>query len=73
MDCIRGFVNDGDNVAATRRKIAQQNVTMLELMLSQVANLCHYFTQPNQKELGKAYMVILGFNLLADILLTYVT
>ena len=36
----RGFVNDGDGVAQANRKTAQQKVTMLELMLGQVANYC---------------------------------
>ena len=34
----RGFVDDGDNVVAARRKTDQHKVTKLELMLGQVVN-----------------------------------
>lgn len=37
---LRGFVDDGDNVAQANRRTAQQKVTQLELMLGQVANYC---------------------------------
>lgn len=37
---LRGFRDDGDNVAAARRRTAQQKVNQLELMLGQIANYC---------------------------------
>ena len=37
---LRGFVDDTDAVPADKRKTAQQKVTMLELMLGQIANYC---------------------------------
>ena len=37
---LRGFADDTDAVPADKRKTAQQKVTMLELMLGQIANYC---------------------------------
>ena len=37
---LRGFANDGDDVAQAQRRTAQQKVNMLELMLGQIANYC---------------------------------
>lgn len=37
---FRGLTNDRENVAAANRRTAQQKVSMLELMLGQVANYC---------------------------------
>lgn len=36
----RGFVNDGEDVAEASRKTREQKVSMLELMLGQIANYC---------------------------------
>ena len=37
---LRGFVDDGETVPATKRKTASQKVAQLELMLGQIANFC---------------------------------
>ena len=37
---FRGFLDDGNNVDATVRRTAQQKVSLLELMLGQIANYC---------------------------------
>ena len=37
---LRGFEDDTDAIPEARRKTAQQKVTMLELMLGQIANYC---------------------------------
>ena len=37
---LRGFLNDGEDVLEARRKTAEQKVTILELMLGQIANYC---------------------------------
>ncbi|KAL5006931.1 hypothetical protein ScPMuIL_015737, partial [Solemya velum] len=37
---LRGFATDGENIPEARRKTAEQKVTMLELMLGQIANFC---------------------------------
>lgn len=37
---LRGFTDDIDTVPADKRKTAQQKVTLLELMLGQIANYC---------------------------------
>ena len=37
---LRGFANDGSTVDVAVRRTAQQKVTMLELMLGQIANYC---------------------------------
>ena len=36
----RGLVDDGEDIAAARRKTAGQKVSQLELMLGQIANFC---------------------------------
>lgn len=37
---LRGFTDDGDDVAEAQRRTAQQKVNMLELLLGQIANYC---------------------------------
>ena len=37
---VRGFTNDDESVSTSMRRTAQQKVTMLELMLGQIANYC---------------------------------
>jgi hypothetical protein len=37
---LRGFTNDGEDVAENQRQTAQQKVNFLELMLGQIANYC---------------------------------
>ena len=37
---LRGYTDDGETVPAARRRTAVQKVTMLELMLGQIANYC---------------------------------
>ena len=37
---LRGFTNDGEDVAQNSRRTATQKITMLELMLGQIANYC---------------------------------
>lgn len=37
---LRGFTTDGDDVPTARRRTAEQKVSMLELMLGQIANYC---------------------------------
>ena len=39
-DPLRGLANDGSTVPEARRKTAAQKVSILELMLGQIANLC---------------------------------
>ncbi|VDI45492.1 G protein-coupled receptor 125 [Mytilus galloprovincialis] len=36
----RGFLNDGEDVAEANRRTREQKVSMLELMLGQIANYC---------------------------------
>ena len=37
---LRGFTDDGEAIAADKRRTAQQKVNILELMLGQIANFC---------------------------------
>jgi hypothetical protein len=37
---LRGFEDDGEDVPQAKRRTAQQKVTLLELMLGQIANYC---------------------------------
>ena len=37
---LRGFTDDGEDVAEASRLTAQQKVNFLELMLGQIANYC---------------------------------
>ena len=37
---LRGFESDGEDVPAPQRRTAEQKVTHLELLLSQIANFC---------------------------------
>ena len=37
---LRGFIDDDDQVPAAKRRTAQQKMSMLELMLGQIANYC---------------------------------
>jgi hypothetical protein len=37
---LRGFVDDGEDVAEANRRTAAQKCTHLELMLGQIANYC---------------------------------
>ena len=39
-DPLRGFTDDGEDVAEANRLTAQQKVNFLELMLGQIANYC---------------------------------
>lgn len=39
-EALRGFEDDGEDVDEDKRKTAQQKVTLLNLMLGQIANFC---------------------------------